>query len=101
MAVTCNKEAFFEKASKGSFAARAAWADVYVNNGEIFRSRGYETETGRKVELDPSAMLEGTVVYDSPIIMDEVPTISEPTVTGVANTGSIETLTFEVCCTSN
>lgn len=90
MAVTWNKEAFFDKASKGSFAARSARTDVYVNNCEIFRSGGYETESGKEVELDPSAMLEGTIVYDSPISLDEVPAISEPTVTGVANTGSIE-----------
>ena len=90
MAITWNKRAFFDKASKGSFAARAARADVYANNCEIFQAGVYETESGKEVELDPSAMLEGTIVYDSPIALDEMASLSEPTVTGVANIGSIE-----------
>lgn len=90
MAVTWNKEAFYQKASKGSFAARAARADVYVNNCEIFRAGGYETESGKEVFLDPSAMLEGTVVYDSPVSLAETAPVAEPTVTGVANMGSLE-----------
>jgi uncharacterized protein (TIGR02452 family) len=90
MAVTWNKEAFYQKASKGSFAARAARADVYKNNCEIFQAGGYKTESGKEVSLDPSTMLGGTVVYDSPVALVESAPLAGPTVTGVANMGSLE-----------
>lgn len=90
MAVTWNKDSFFLKASKGSFAARAARADVYLNNCEVFQAGAYKTESGKEVVLDPSEMLDGTVVYDSPIALDAVTSLAEPTITGVANMGSLE-----------
>ena len=90
MSVTWNKEAWFAKASKGSFAAKAARVDVFKNNCEIFRAGGYETASGKAVELTPGPMLDGTVVYDSPIEVPDTVLASEPPVTGVANIGCLE-----------
>ena len=90
MSVTWNTEAYIAKASKGSFAAKAARVDVYKNNLDIFREGGYVTASGKTVTLDPSPMLEGTVVYYSPSpATDAVPGNGTP-LTGVANIGSIE-----------
>lgn len=52
MTVNWNTEAFFEKASKGSFAARAARTDVFKNNCEIFQAGGYVSESGKEVILN-------------------------------------------------
>ena len=90
MAITWNPDTFFEKASRGSFAAKAARADVYRNNGEIFRAGAYETVSGKTVELNPSPMLEGTVVYDAPVAIPEADALSNPPMTGVANIGCLE-----------
>ncbi len=90
MSVTWNKEAFFAKASKGSFAARAARTEVYRNNCEIFQAGRYTTASGRTVILDPAPMLDATIVYDAPVQIPATPEQEEPTRTGVANTGSLE-----------
>lgn len=90
MSITWNPDACLEKASKGSFAARAARADVYKNNCEIFQAGSYETASGKTVELDPSPMLEGTIFYDAPFAIPEGTVHSEPPVTGVANIGCLE-----------
>lgn len=90
MAVKWNVEDYVAKASKGSFAARAARADVYKNNCEIFQAGEYETASGKVVKLDPKPMLEGTVVYDAPIPPAPAADGSVKTYTGVANMGSIE-----------
>ena len=90
MSVTWNTEAFFAKATKGSFAAKAARVDVFKNNCEIFREGGYVTSSGKTVTLDPCPMLEGTVVYDSPIPLPEAGQVDSPLLTGVANTGCLE-----------
>ena len=90
MSVKWNIDEYVAKASKGSFAARAARADVYKNNCEIFQAGGYMTTSGKTVKLNPAAMLAGTVVYDASC----QPSTSEgkpvKTLTGVANLGSIE-----------
>ena len=85
-----NPEAFFVKASKGSFAAKAARADVYKNNCEVFRNGGYTTSSGKKVTLDPGPMLAGTIVFDSPITVPDGGPLNESVLTGVANIGSLE-----------
>lgn len=90
MAIKWNPDTYFGKASKGSFAARAARADVYRNNCEIFQAGAYETVSGKTVGLNPSPMLEGTVVYDAPFVIPEAEAFSEPPVTGVANIGCLE-----------
>ena len=90
MAITWNPDIYFEKASKGSFAAKAARADVYKNNCEIFQAGAYETVSGKTVELNPSSMLDGTVVYDAPIVVPEVFASVEAPMTGVANIGCLE-----------
>lgn len=90
MAITWNPDLFFEKASKGSFAAKAARADVYKNNCEIFQAGAYETVSGKTVELNPSSMLEGTVVYDAPVAIPEAEALYESPMTGVANIGCLE-----------
>ena len=88
--VTWNPEAFFVKASKGSFAAKAARADVYKNNCEVFRNGGYTTSSGKTVSLDPGPMLAGTIVFDSPITVPDGGPLNESVLTGVANTGCLE-----------
>ena len=90
MAVTWNPETFFEKASRGSFAAKAARADVFKNNCEIFQAGAYETVSGKTVGLNPSPMLEGTVVYDAPVAIPEADALSDPPMVGVANIGCLE-----------
>ena len=90
MSVTWNTGAYLEKASKGSFAAKAARVDVFKNNLEIFLEGGYVTSSGKTVPLDPAPMLEGTVVYDSPIPMPEAGSFDTPPLTGVANTDCLE-----------
>ena len=90
MAITWNSDIYFEKASKGSFAARAARTDVYKNNGEIFREGSYETESGKIIMMDATRMLEETVVFDSPIVLPDVAPRNESPMTGVANTGCLE-----------
>lgn len=90
MVVTWNPYTYFQKASKGSFAAKAARADVYKNNCEIFQAGGYETTSGKTVELNPSSMLDGTVVYNAPLSFPEDGGKSEPPMTGVANIGCLE-----------
>ena len=90
MSVKWNIDEYVAKASKGSFAARAARADVYKNNCEIFQAGEYMTTSGKAVKLNPAAMLAGTVVYDAacqPLISEGEPV---KTLTGVANLGSIE-----------
>ena len=67
MAITWNPDIYFQKASRGSFAAKAARVEVFKNNCEIFQAGAYETVSGKTVELNPSLMLEGTVVYDGPV----------------------------------
>lgn len=89
-AIQWSIEEYAAKASKGSFAARAARADVYRNNCEIFQAGAYLTESGKTVTLDPSAMLEGTVVFDAPISLPAADGTPIATRTGVANIGSIE-----------
>lgn len=90
MGITWNPDFYFEKASKGSFAAKAARVEVFKNNCEIFQASGYETVSGKTVELDPSPMLEGTVVYDSPVVIPETAAMDRPPITGVANIGCLE-----------
>ena len=90
MAITWNPDIYFEKASKGSFAAKAARAEVFKNNCEIFQAGAYETVSGKTVILNPSPMLEGTVVYDAPIDVPEPVALSESPMTGVANVGCLE-----------
>ena len=90
MAISWNSNSYFDKASKGSFAAKAARVDVYKNNGEIFRSGSYETASGKIVTMNPASMLDGTVVYDAPSIIPEDAPRSEPPMTGVANIGCLE-----------
>lgn len=90
MAITWNPESFIEKASKGSFAAKAARKDVYTNNCEIFQAGAYETTSGKIVELNPSPMLDGTVFYDAPFAIPETAARNEPTLTGAANIGCLE-----------
>lgn len=90
MAVTWNSESYFEKASRGSFAAKAARADVYRNNCEIFQAGAYETTSGKTVKLNSSPMLDGTVVYDAPIVVPEASPYVEAPMTGVANIGCLE-----------
>lgn len=89
MAIKWNTEAYFEKASRGSFAAKAARADVYRSNSEIFRAGAYETASGKTVTLNPESMLSGTIVYDASIDVPEVPQCEAP-VTGVVNAGCLE-----------
>ena len=90
MSVKWNIDEYVAKASKGSFAARAARADVYKNNCEIFQAGEYMTTSGKIVKLNPAAMLAGTVVYDA--FCQPSTSKGEPvkTLTGVANIGSIE-----------
>lgn len=90
MAITWNPDTYFEKASKGSFAAKAARADVYKNNSEIFQAGAYGTTSEKTVELNPSPMLDGTVFYDAPFTIPESAVQSEPPMTGVANIGCLE-----------
>ena len=90
MAVTWNPETFFEKASRGSFAAKAARADVFKNTCEIFQAGAYETVSGKTVELNSSPMLEGTVVYDASVTIPVADALSDPPMTGVANIGCLE-----------
>ena len=90
MSVKWNIDEYVAKASKGSFAARAARADVYKNNCEIFQSGEYITTSGKVVKLSPSAMLAGTVVYDASCQPSPVGGETTTTHTGVANIGSIE-----------
>ena len=90
MAITWNPDAFFEKASKGTFAAKAARVEVYKNNCEIFQAGAYETVSGKTVELNPSPMLEGTVVYDSPVDVSRSVALGESPMTGAANVGCLE-----------
>lgn len=90
MAITWNPDIYFEKASKGSFAAKAARADVYKNNCEIFQDGAYVTVSGKTVELNPSPMLDGTVVYDAPIVFPDVSPSADAPLTGVANIGCLE-----------
>ena len=90
MSVKWNIDEYVAKASKGSFAARAARADVYKNNCEIFQSGEYITTSGKVVKLNPSAMLAGTVVYDASCQPSPVGGETTTTHTGVANIGSIE-----------
>ena len=90
MAITWNPDTFFEKASKGTFAAKAARVEVYKNNCEIFQAGAYETVSGKTVELNPSPMLEGTVVYDSPVDVSRSVALGESPMTGAANVGCLE-----------
>lgn len=90
MAITWNPDTYFEKASKGSFAAKAARADVYKSNCEIFQAGAYGTTSEKTVELNPSPMLDGTVFYDAPFTIPESAVQSEPPMTGVANIGCLE-----------
>ena len=90
MAITWNPESFFEKASKGSFAAKAARADVYKNNCEIFQTGAYETPSGKNIKLNSVTMLDGTVVYDAPIVVPDVSLSADAPLTGVANIGCLE-----------
>lgn len=90
MAIIWNPDIYFEKASKGTFAAKAARAEVFKNNCEIFRSGAYETALGKTVELNPSPMLEGTVVYDAPITLPDVSLSADAPLAGVANIGCLE-----------
>lgn len=90
MVVTWNTEAFLAKASKGSFAAKAARLDVFKNNCEIFKGGSYQTPSGKIVKLVPDPMLEGTVVYKSPIALPETEHEDSPLLTGVTNTGCLE-----------
>lgn len=90
MAITWNPDIYFEKASKGSFAAKAARADVYKNNCEIFQDGAYVTVSGKTVELNPSPMLDGTVVYDSPVDVSRSVALGESPMTGAANVGCLE-----------
>ena len=90
MAVKWNSESYFEKASRGSFAAKAARVDVYKNNCEIFQAGAYETTSGKTIELNPVPMLEGTVVYDAQIVVPEVAPSADAPMAGVANIGCLE-----------
>lgn len=90
MAITWNPDTFFEKASKGTFAAKAARVEVYKNNCEIFQAGAYETVSGKTVELNPSPMLEGTVVYDNPVDVSRSVALGESPMTGAANVGCLE-----------
>lgn len=90
MAINWNPDTYFEKASKGSFAAKAARAEVFKNNCGIFQACAYETVSGKTVELNPSPMLEGTVVYDAPVDVPAAVALNEPPITGVANIGCLE-----------
>ena len=90
MGITWDPQAFFAKASKGSFAARAARADVFKNNCEIFRAGAYETASRKTVELNTTPMLDGTVVYDAPVVVPEVAPIVDATWTGAINMGCLE-----------
>ena len=90
MAVTWNSETYLEKASKGSFAARAARTEVYKNNCEIFQAGAYETASGKTVELNPAPMMDGTIVYEAPFSIPETASRNEPPMTGVANIGCLE-----------
>lgn len=90
MAVKWNPETYFEKASKGSFAAKAARTEVFKNNSEIFQAGAYETTSGKVVDLNPASMLDGTVVYDAPITIPAGEAGSQSPMTGVANIGCLE-----------
>lgn len=90
MAITWNPDIYFEKASRGSFAAKAARAEVFKNNCEIFQAGAYETVSGKTVELNPSLMLEGTVVYDGPVDVSGTVASGESPLTGAANIGCLE-----------
>ena len=90
MAITWNPDIYFEKASKGSFAAKAARAEVFKNNCEIFQAGAYKTVSGNTVELNPFPMLEGTIVYDVPVDVSRSVALDESPMTGVANVGCLE-----------
>ena len=87
---TWDKLAAAEKAATGRWGGPNMRVDVYRNNNAIFKAGGYTSDEGKEVLMpadDP--MIAGTKVYFSEFNVDNIPVVTEKTLTGVMNMDSM------------
>ena len=80
----------FKKGCVGQDGAHRSRILIWNNNLDIYRAGGYTTESGKEIFLDNKPMLEGTVVFDAPRSLPDLPEVPGGTRTGVGNVDCIE-----------
>ena len=83
----------YKKNCTGRDGAHRSRLLIWENDLQIFREGGYTTASGKDVTIGGEtlpSMLDGTLVYDAPFSLPDLPSVPGGTMTGVGNIDCIQ-----------